>query len=549
LIDGNVAYDETMVSDVAQGPARPLGPKPLRAAPVWFVPLLLFVGGLFLSGLTILNGVQPNDEGLMLQAATRIADGQVPYGDFWWYYPPGQPYLLGGLSALLGPSLLWWRIVRLLADATVALLAWRLARRRAGPYLSLTVWLVSICAMAFPSGPHPSPLALAFALGALLLFERRPTWAGVLIGLCLAWRIEFAAYLAIGIVLAIAISAAEPRERLRQIGRAAISAAVVAAIIYLPVALAAGVSQSWDLLVRYPIQDFSAYQALPFPRLYDGALGSLDDWAGAVLPFYLPLALLITLASSLVVLALCFTRRRDWPLIAGAVFAVGMAHYMLVRPDYFHTAPLAVVAAIVAAWAVSCESTARSDRSSGSVRAAIATIFAAVVLLSLAYLTVEGVARRWLQVTEPVVALTTPIAAPVRAEVGVAVPLDRAVSYIRANSSPGEPIYVVGRRADITTAGAPLIYVLAERPNPTRYDIAAPGVLTSAPVQQQIVADLVRTNPKLIVRWDSPTTAAPEPNRSGRSSGVRILDRYIAANYREAVRYGDWVVLSARAPS
>jgi hypothetical protein len=47
------------------------------------------------------------------------------------------------------------------------------------------------------------------------------------------------------------------------------------------------------------------------------------------------------------------------------------------------------------------------------------------------------------------------------------------------------------------------------------------------------------------VRWDSPTTAAPEPNRSGRSSGVRILDRYIADNYQQSVRYGDWIVLSA----
>ena len=35
-----------MNSDVAQGPERPLGPQSLRSAPVWFVPLLLFAGGL-----------------------------------------------------------------------------------------------------------------------------------------------------------------------------------------------------------------------------------------------------------------------------------------------------------------------------------------------------------------------------------------------------------------------------------------------------------------------------------------------------------------------
>lgn len=532
-----------MASDAAPNLARPRGPKALAEAPAWLVGLLLFAGGLLLSAVTILNGVQPNDEGLMLQAAARIADGQLPYSDFWWYYPPGQPYLLGGLWALFGPSLLWWRLVRLLADATVALLAWRLARRRAGPFVSLAVWLISICAMAFPSGPHPSPLALVFALAALLLFERRPLWAGVLAGLCLAWRIEFAAYLGAGIVLALAFSCAAPRERLRQVAAFAASAVAVALLLYLPVVLNAGVATSWDLLIRYPVQDFSAYQGLPFPRFYAGAFGTLDDWAGAVLPFYLPLVLVVALAVSLATIALCFRRLRDWPLIAGAVFSIGMAHYLLVRPDFFHTAPLAVCAGIIAAWAIGA---VRTGGQHTVLRRRAALAGAVLAALSLTYMTVQGVSRRSLQINEPTVALSAVVAKPVSVPAQQAVPLDQAVSYIRSKTAPGEPIYVVGRRADITTAGAPLIYLLAERQNPTRYDIAAPGVLTSAPVQREIVADLERSQPRLIVRWDSPVTAAPEPNLAGKSSGVRILDSYIAAHYRETVRYGDWVVLSER---
>ena len=58
----------------------------------------------------MLNGIQPNDEGLMLQAASRIAHGQVPYSDFWWFYPPGQPYLMAALWKVFGPSLLTWRL-------------------------------------------------------------------------------------------------------------------------------------------------------------------------------------------------------------------------------------------------------------------------------------------------------------------------------------------------------------------------------------------------------------------------------------------------------
>ena len=134
-----------------------------------------------------------------------------------------------------------------------------------------------------------------------------------------------------------------------------------------------------------------------------------------------------------------------------------------------------------------------------------------------------------------------------RAAPRVARPLDAAVADVRRRVPAGRPIYVLGSRSDITTAGAPLFYVLADRPNPTRYDIAAPGVVTSAPVQREIVSDLRRTHPGAVVRWNDPTTAAPEPNRAGRSSGVRILDAYLAAAYRPVARYGTWTVLVPRA--
>src|SRR5436190_11504213 len=193
----------------------------------------------------MLNGIQPNDEGLMLQAASRIAHGQLPYKDFWWFYPPGQPYLLAGLWKVFGPSLLVWRIVRVLTDAAVAVLAYYLARRAAPQWLSLAAWLAAACAMAFPSGPHPFPVALACVLGALLLFERRPELAGVLVGVCAAWRLEFAAYAAVGILIAYAVGRGPA-------WRFALPAAGVGLVLYLPVAIAAGIGRSWDLIVKYP---------------------------------------------------------------------------------------------------------------------------------------------------------------------------------------------------------------------------------------------------------------------------------------------------------
>lgn len=541
----------------------------VRLRSVWArpfaLPLALFAGGLAISGVTILNGIQPNDEGLMLQAAARIAHGEVPYRDFWWFYPPGQSYLLGGLWALFGPSLLTWRIVRVLLDATVALLAWRLARRGgASPPVALGVWLVSALAMAYPTGPHPFPVTLALALGALLVFEKRPAWAGALVGVAAFWRIEFAGYLALGILIAYAVSVlTHPRaEALRLARRFAGAGVVVALVLYLPVLLVAGVSRSLDLLVRYPVVDFGDYQSLPFPLHYDGPLntgslgGFLSDSAENLLAYYLPLALVIGLVACLLALGLRFDRTQ-WPRVAVAVFALGMFHYLLARTDIFHTAPLTVLLAVLGAWVLGDRRAARAATPGGEALAPAsplrrarlplaaggATLLAAAAL---AYALVEGADRRWLDLRTDYAPLRLGVADGVRVPPAGRADLERAVSALRARVPEGAPTYVLPRRADLVTAGYPLLYVLADRENASRYDIAAPGVVTTAKVQREIVAALERTRAPALVRDTSPVTAAPEPNRAGVSTGVTLLDDYVARAYRVDARFGPFTILVRR---
>jgi hypothetical protein len=509
-------------------------------------PALLFLGAALISALTLLDGIQPNDEGLMLQAAARIADGQVPYSDFWWFYPPGQPYLLALLWKLFGPSLLAWRVVRLVCNAAVAVLAWALARRGGAPaWAALGAWLVSALAMAYPSGPHPFPVTLVFALGALLLFERRPVAAGVLAGLAAAWRIEFAAYLGVGVLVAYAFRPEPGAVRARLAARFAAAAAGVAALLYLPVVAAAGLGDSFDLVIRYPLEDFSDYQSLPFPFNYDGPLntgsigGFLSDSAENLLLFYLPLALVLGLVAALAALALRFERKRAWQL-AGAVFAVGMAHYLITRPDVFHTAPLAVMDTVLAAWALGARPVA------AGARRTLVTVGAAVAVLAVGYAVVEGADRTWLELRTDYAELRLPPADGVRVRASSRDALERAVHEVQRRVPDGDPIYVATRRSDLVTSGNPLFYVLADRPNPTRYDIQAPGVITSAPVQREIVADLERARPRAVVRYTAATTAEREPNRAGESTGVTVLDDYLRRAYRTAEVIGPYRILERR---
>ena len=104
----------------------------------WLRCLVLFLLGAALTASTIWWGINPHDEGLVLQSAARIADdGQLPYRDFYANYGPGQYVLNAGLHLVFGPSLVSWRVLRVLLDATVGVLAYVLARRDAPEPLAL----------------------------------------------------------------------------------------------------------------------------------------------------------------------------------------------------------------------------------------------------------------------------------------------------------------------------------------------------------------------------------------------------------------------------
>jgi hypothetical protein len=106
-------------------------------------------------------------------------------------------------------------------------------------------------------------------------------------------------------------------------------------------------------------------------------------------------------------------------------------------------------------------------------------------------------------------------------------------------------VFVAPPRFDRVTVGNPLLYVLAGAENPTRYDVMQPGVVTTEEVQREIAADLRRARPELLVRWLDPRTRA-EPNASGRSSGVRLLDRELARAYGPPRRIGAYEVRERR---
>jgi hypothetical protein len=500
----------------------------------WRTPVLLVLGAL-LSGVTLLREIGPHDEGLMLQAAQRIADGQLPYRDFWWNYGPGQPLLLALPIKLFGPSLLWWRLLRVVVDAVVALLAYKLIRRiatpgpadvpgespsaarrgwwAAGPHIeavALLGWLAAAAAMAWPATPSPNPTALLLVLWALLLARDHRLWAGALCGLAIVFRPE------IGVAGAIAVALAGG-------GWAALWPAAAVAVAGLLPFFVAAPGDMWDDTVGFlGVQDL---QRLPL-RVNPSGIGFDPN---KLLELWMPLILVV--ATGLWALWAAWRRPR-WALPALPLLAVGLV-YLLGRPDEFHLIPLAALLAIALAAAAATE-----PRKAPQI----------ALIVAVALIVLHGLERRWGQLVHPpaLADVPAPVADGVQTTADDARDLRALLRAIDSVTCPGDPILVAPPRFDQVSVGDPLLYVLADRTNPTRYDVMQPGIVTTAKVQREMRADLERTKPAVVVRWEDPRAKAQEPNGSARPSGVTLLDDYIAAHYVDERAFGPYRLLLRR---
>jgi len=369
--------------------------------------------------------------------------------------------------------------------------------------------------MAKPSIPPPNPPALALALGGLLLAERRPALAGALAGLAIVFRLD----LGLAALAGVALMAADRRAATR----AALSGAALALVLMAPVVIAAP-GDFWDQTIGFAL-DEQGLQRLPLPGSWDGGFEP-----NKILEHYYPYVLL---AGSALWLIAAIRGRLPARLWAPAPLAAAGVVYLLARADVYHLVPLAAVLPVLLATA------AASER---------APAWTAALVVVLGLIAIQGLDLKRIQLLDPppLATIHVDVADGVKAPPEEARALSELSRYVRSRVPPGDPVFVANPRFDLVTVGNPLVYVLVGRPNPTRYDVMQPGVVTTRPVQREIVADLERSRPRLVIRWLSPVADKPEDNGAGRSSGVRLLDRYLARTYAPERRFGDYLVLARR---
>ena len=213
--------------------------------------------------------------------------------------------VVAGLSRLFDPSVAWWRLLRVAADATAALAVWGLVRREAGERWALAGWLAAAVTVAQPTSANPFPVgarprALRRARGRARAARRGRAAGGA--GGVLAPGHRAGRGAGGGdrghARRARGGRAARPRGGGARRALLAAGAALAAGVVlYLPFAVAAGPGRLFDELVGIAAGDGALWR-LPFPLAYDGPLRAWPPSALAedlkdVLGFYLPLAALV----------------------------------------------------------------------------------------------------------------------------------------------------------------------------------------------------------------------------------------------------------------
>jgi hypothetical protein len=328
----------------------------------------------------------------------------------------------------------------------------------------------------------------------------------------------------IGIAAAIGVLIEAPAGARRR----AVAVAIACALVVLgPFLVVAPGPMVHDTIGFYGIQHL---QRLPFPLSFQGPLRP-----SKLIEFYIPLILVAGTAAWAAAVAVERRSLRRSDVSLAPLVLVGLA-YLVSRADEFHLVPLTAVLPVTLA--------------TGAAACMRAPPLRAALLVALALIALYGLDRRAGQLLHPpaLAAVPGPAGDGVETDPADARALAELERTVSALTRPGEPIYVANPRHDLVHAGDPLLYVILDHPNPTRYDVMQPGVVTTAPVQREIVASLERSRTRVVVRWLDPRATLIELNGAGRSSGVHILDRYLIRTFRPRARYGYYEVLVRARP-
>jgi 4-amino-4-deoxy-L-arabinose transferase-like glycosyltransferase len=505
-------------------------------------PILVFLFSLgYLCFFLRYSSLEP-DEGILLQGAQRILDGQIPYRDFFSFYTPGSFYLVAALFKFFGNSFFAVRFSLAITGAGCAVLTYLLARRVCSRGHSLFAAALAVTAgvayrfLVLHNWYSTFLASLALYCAVRLLESREPVWAfatGTFCSLTGMFEQSKGAGLCLGLVLslvALRLVGQKPALQKSLFQRSRLTA-LVAGFVWPLILIFAffGAQHSLGIMVEdwlWPLRHYTNANHVfyGYQNWSDSARDSIFHsgplWARvvkilAISPGFL-VPLLPLLAVGLLIYWLSPNQRRRLPLDKGNydIVVSGVLSGLLVsviaaRADIIHFMYLAPLWYVPLAWILD----ARQFRSATLLALRPYLVFLIGVgfgLMSLVILTTANSAQNRI-VTRRGVIMTGE--------------QDGVIDYVQNHTTSGQKILVYPY--------LPLYYYLTGTRSPAPLDYFQPGMNTFEQAQE-IIASLrsQNVNTVLFEASFSEKIATSWPDTPLRSiANDRVAD-YIVRNYR-----------------
>jgi len=427
------------------------------------------------------------DEGIVLQGAQRILQGQVLYRDFFSFFTPGSYYLLALLFKIFGDSFLVARTALVLFGGAYSVVTYLLARRVCTrgsallvaaivslttlPYRFLvlhnwdsTLWasLALYCAIRWVESPRWKWALATGSFASLTFLFEQSKGAGLWLGLAVGF-------------LAIAWTGWRQQGQLSGCRAKQLSGFTLGFVWPLLITCAYfGVQHGLRVMLAdwfWPLQHYSMANRVPYgyQNWSDSARHLLFEtgpwWARVLTVVILSPCLLIpalpVIAIGILVYWFVLGRHRRGPrekcayyvLICAALSGL-LLSVVIVRADIVHFMYLQPLFGLVLAWIVDGRDIPgplfRSMKSTVTAYVAVAFLGLAIPLI-----------MRAVNAPEKLVTRRGVIAAPKK---------DTVINYVQAHVSPGETVLVYPY--------LPLYYYLTGTFAPTRYEYLQPGMNT-----------------------------------------------------------------------
>ena len=504
--------------------------------------------------------INPYDEGIITVGAMRVAAGEWPASHFYSNYGIAQFFLLSSVFKMFGWTMTVGRIynaviasfVVMAAMWTLSGLSWQVGRGKASEaFLAASgLTILSVLLITFQPLYVTVPVAALWIVGCRVVVEAlaaKTAMAFVPVALVVAastlFRLEngVLAFGAFGTAILI-VTAMEVREGaldLRSAGQRVGGALVLGlggllatfAFLHALGVLAPGV----DYTLEYNTTNYSSMRGLKFPGIADLMRNPLDGFLYAP-PAVIVLALVTWFVKERAGKLLSIPQRRV--LVVSIVTTAVACSQMWVRPDLAHALLPLILATIL--YFTLLLVFLHGHQEKGLRPVLLHGVLALSVLVGVASAH-DAITRRG----PPV------IAAGPSGTVGengagwfyeILPETPEAIRFVTSVTGPDDRILSATGRHDKVFINDVAFYFLARRLPGTRWHHYDPGVQTSEKVQLEMIDELKNNHVNLIVRvdaWDQ----VVEPNKSAESSGVHLLDDFIAQNYQVAWQQGSTTIV------